>query len=96
MAKCKHERLMVCKVDFEIPDGEVKRVFCYHCAKTKTEIDLEDKLQQSEAQCKKLQQVADAAAEMVKCQNGGYVEFHTYYGKALRACEKALRELEQG
>lgn len=36
--------------------------------------------------------VAEAAAEMVKCQRGGYLDFHLHYGKALKATEKALQE----
>ena len=42
------------------------------------------------------EKVCRAAAEMVKCQNGGYIEFHTYYGKALKATEKALQEWQKG
>jgi hypothetical protein len=38
--------------------------------------------------------IVEAAREMVKCQNGGYLDFHTYYGKALKDAEKALAEFD--
>jgi hypothetical protein len=39
--------------------------------------------------------VVEMAREMVKCQNGGYLDFHAHYGKALKAAEIALAELER-
>jgi hypothetical protein len=41
------------------------------------------------------QKVVKAAREMVRCQRGGYLDFHAQYGKVLKAAEKALAELDR-
>jgi hypothetical protein len=65
---CKHEVMLQCNVDYDIPNGEVIRKFCYHCGKVEEEIALEAKLSEAQAEIERLEKVRDA---VIKCDDYG-------------------------